>query len=356
MVHKTKKGQKGITLTAKEADAKSKANRAKAKKVTTLPKVNLRTPIKLKKKSKFIEAGKKILGKTTIVAGVKTQIPISTKLAAGTAALPTPFGKAKAGTAIVSATVAGHRLIRTTAGAEKLVGFGVRQATRNFVGRPSIPKNINKLFHAVRPTASRFASNGKTQGLTKSLLSKGGLSIGATSLLVGAIGTYPFAGFIKEEAIQTLGFAFNTAERNNDIEGMENAIAETDEILNNAPSVLDKVPFANVLVQLKAFYKAAAVKLENDRSRLESLRGEQEEGETAFQVERREADEAAFERKREFGEEETERFEGIRKANEQRELDELNFKEQYFALIRESKFDQAAALLDIFEVKLKGGN
>jgi len=62
---------------------------------------------------------------------------------------------------------------------------------------------------------------------------------------------------------------------------------------------------------------------------------EQETGESEFQRERRESDEAAQERKREFEEEE--------KA---RDLEEMRWKAEYYALIREGKFEEADELLE----------
>jgi len=47
----------------------------------------------------------------------------------------------------------------------------------------------------------------------KNALVKAGIATGVAGLLVGAIGSYPFAGFIKEEALQTLGFAVLAANK-----------------------------------------------------------------------------------------------------------------------------------------------
>lgn len=326
------------------------------RKETILPKTTIKKPIKAEKKKTGIAAFREkdtLAGKAVkVLTSPKTTVA----LAATAALLATRNPQAaaavsRAGTAVITRTAIGKVSSLTT--------------QRAFAGR-SASSGIDKVFHTVRPIARRFTVNAKSQGLTKSLLSKTGLSLGAASLLVGAIGSYPFAGFIKEEAIQTLGFAFNTAERNKDIEGMENAIEEVDEIINNANTIMDKVPYANVLKQLRVFFEAATVKLDNDRRRLETLRGELEEGETAFQRERRETDEAAFERKREFGEEESKRFEGIREENEARsqelqkerdtrKTEELEFESKFFRLIREKRFDEADALQAEFIKKLKGG-
>ena len=317
---------------------------------------------------RLIEAIGKVVGKTKVIGKKDVQIPPLVKAGVAASVLPGIAGGAAAGgVATISRTASAIRGGRTVASLA---------TQRAFAGR-STASGLDKVFHKVRPIAQRFGSNTKTKGLTTSLLSKAGLGLGTAGLLVGAIGSYPFAGFIKEEAIQTLGFAFNTAERNKDIEGMENALAEVEEILDNQGNIMDKVPYANVLKQLRVFFEAAEVKLDNDRRRLETLRGEQEAGETAFQRERRETDEAAFERRREFGEEESERFEDIRKETEERKAgereaeserfaniekerserkaEELEFESEFFRLIREKRFEEADALQAEFIKKLKGG-
>lgn len=87
-----------------------------------------------------------------------------------------------------------------------------------------------------------------------------------SSSLLASIGSYPFAGFIKEEALQTLGMGMTSAYWNNDVQGMEESIAMQKEILN--PSLWEKiiaaVPYANVIKELKDFYSAAALKSEID--------------------------------------------------------------------------------------------
>ena len=110
-------------------------------------------------------------------------------------------------------------------------------------------------------TAARFATNAKTTGLTTSFFVKAGMTLSAAGLAVGIIGSYPFAGFIKEEAVQQTGLAFFVAEKNKDIEGMEAAIAGTEEILFAAPSIIDSVPFVNVLKSLKGYFEAVELNL-----------------------------------------------------------------------------------------------
>lgn len=125
-----------------------------------------------------------------------------------------------------------------------------------------------------------IATNAKTVALTGGFLSKMGYPLAAVGVLGSMIGTYPFAGFIKEEALQTLGFATRTAGENGDIVGMENAVAAQEVILepNAWSNLLAKIPVANVLNELSSFYKAARIKLDNDKITLTKLRGTEQDG------------------------------------------------------------------------------
>lgn len=278
------------------------------------------------------------------------------------------------------------------AGVYAVAGGITAVATRAIAGR-AVPELI--AFGA-----KRFATNPKTLGLTSSLIVKIGVGVGAASLLIGAIGSYPFAGFLKEEALQALSLPTFKAIDAGDLEGAKVLIGEVDEILDNKGSILSKIPYANVMESVSNYFDAAA-KANNEWKRIIEIKTAEATGEaeTPFARERRESDEAAFERKREFaaeeeerygeiqqasdvrrqeqikedeerfagykeaaGEEraaqfaeEEERFAGIREASQQRELTELRFKEEYFALIRDEKYDEAAALLDAYEATLKGG-
>ncbi len=147
---------------------------------------------------------------------------------------------------------------------------------RAFVGKP-ITQGVNKLFHTVKPIATRFATNQKSIGLTQGMLSKITQSAGGVMALIG---TYPFAGFIKEESLQTLSFGVKSAMENGDLEGAESALQQQEELLDPSTweRIIDNVPFANVMNQIKNFYEAARKKTEIDRRNLEKMKGGQENG------------------------------------------------------------------------------
>lgn len=229
-------------------------------------------------------------------------------------------------------------------------------AQRAFVGKAShqIPSALNKIFHTVRPVATRFATNKKSYALTTKLLSKTGMSMGAAGILLGAIGSYPFAGFIKEEALQTLGFGFNTAKNINDVEGMELAIEETEEILNAVPGILSKIPYANVLKQLSTFFEAARVKLEIDKRTFEEAKRDIEdkgEFETSFEKSAREREERDIEFKeseKERHERQEERDRAFMEAQEKRDLEDRQ-DSAYFEVLRQMKspFPEGTPVEDI---------
>lgn len=189
-----------------------------------------------------------------------------------------------------------------------------------------------------------FRTNIKSQFLSMSFISKLGLTIGAAGIAVSAIGSYPFAGFIKEEALQTLSFGINAAKQAGDLDGQQDAIDQVNEVLN--PTVWDKligaIPYANVQRQLADFYLAAATKNEIDQKSLDKQRQIAEgEIESDFARERRISDEAAFERKREFGEEESERFADIEEDRTAAENEQKRLESIFFQLIRDKKFAEA---------------
>ena len=241
-----------------------------------------------------------------------------------------------------------------------LAGAGATQAAINSGFAQQIAAqtstSVSKAAQVGRVTATattNFAVNAKTAGLTTSFLGKVGLTIGAASLAVGIIGSYPFAGFIKEEALQTLSFSVKSAKDSGDLEGEQAAIDQVNEILNPSAweKILASVPFLNVHTQLVEFYKAAATKNAADQVSLDKRKAEVAAGESEFERTRRESDEAARGRDITAQEEDTERFAEIEETNRQAKLREQELDSQYFKLIREKKFDEAEELL---QSRIKG--
>ena len=168
------------------------------------------------------------------------------------------------------------------------VGGGVAKATTTAASLLKVGlKGIPGATGGLTGTAYLQAVNSATAKATTSWLAKLATfaknPIVIASAILGTIGSYPFAGFIKEEALQTLGFGINSAVKNNDIEGAEAAMALQAEILdpNLWDEIVAKVPYANILAQLNAFYEAAKTKLAIDVKIVADLKKKLETGDTA---------------------------------------------------------------------------
>lgn len=173
------------------------------------------------------------------------------------------FGRTKAGE--LAETPAGKALgLGTVAAAVGAIGAGIAAkttatATAAQIGKAGISPSIRAKL------VTKYASNIKSKGLTTRLMAKIGLSLGAAGLLVTAIGNYPFAGFIKQEASQTTGIGFFQANNADDVAGMAEAIERQEEIVNAEKTILDWIPFANVSKQLREFFESVRVKLASDK-------------------------------------------------------------------------------------------
>ena len=124
----------------------------------------------------------------------------------------------------------------------------------------------------VGDAASSYATNGKSLVKTAGMLLKSGFNLKSVPILITAISSYPFAGFIKEEALQTLSFGIKGAKDSGDLEGEAQAIADMEEVLDPSGwnQLLNKIPYANVLSSLQTFYEAARTKLDIDKKSFET--------------------------------------------------------------------------------------
>jgi len=170
-------------------------------------------------------------------------------------------------------------------------GAGIFNLINSFSGITSATKfgvqPIKKVLSS--STATRIATNSATNAKTASWFAKLASTMKRPDFVIGTlmatIGSYPFAGFIKEEALQTLGFGVKSAIDNNDIAGAEEALASQMEVLNPGiwEQIKAKVPFANVLDQLNNFYEAALIKTAIDKKIIEDKKIQIKTGETETQ-------------------------------------------------------------------------
>ncbi|MCK5021066.1 MAG: hypothetical protein KAS32_28905, partial [Candidatus Peribacteraceae bacterium] len=126
-------------------------------------------------------------------------------------------------------------------------------------------------------SAGSFATNAMTKANTASWLSE--LATFATKpatvvgTLMASIGSYPFAGFIREEAIQVIGWAVSTALRNNDVEGAKVAQEAMKEALDPGlqDQIMAKIPFVNVLNELEGFFDGARINVAVNDKAIENM-------------------------------------------------------------------------------------
>lgn len=151
-----------------------------------------------------------------------------------------------------------------------IVTTGGAGAIGGFVTTPTKVQKaaqIGKIEGQVFGTAERFAVNGKATAQTTTWIGKLAQHLqnptAIAGTLVATIGSYPFAGFIKEEALQTLDFAGKAAKDAGNLEGEEVALQTKADLLDPGlwDSIMAKIPYANILNQLSKFYDAARKKL-----------------------------------------------------------------------------------------------
>lgn len=204
------------------------------------------------------------------------------QFAGGALGLQDPAGRSLASqsTASILGTLAGIGL--------SLVGVGSIASIKIPTTAVSRSLQIGKAGKAAVATSSAkaIATNTKTTKQTASWLSRLARSARSPGLVAAAlipiIGSYPFAGFIKEEALQTLSLGVGAALRNNDLDGAQTAIDFQNELLNPTlwDSIYAGVPFVNVLVNLKDFNEAARIKSAIDQKTVNDLRTKAETGES----------------------------------------------------------------------------
>ena len=85
--------------------------------------------------------------------------------------------------------------------------------------------------------------------------------------IAAIVGSYPFAGFFREEALQTIDFGVRTAKEAGDFEGEKEAIEFQEELLNTElwEKIVFLIPYVNVSKEILGFIKAARIKYKINR-------------------------------------------------------------------------------------------
>lgn len=94
---------------------------------------------------------------------------------------------------------------------------------------------------------------------------------GITALITGIIGTYNFAPFMMEEALQTIDMAIYQSSKDKNWDLMAKALAKKKELLHKTwlEELQAKTPFLNVWAAQQKFFEASQIKYETD---VESLK------------------------------------------------------------------------------------
>jgi len=97
---------------------------------------------------------------------------------------------------------------------------------------------------------------------------------GVVGTIATILGSYPFAGFLREEAIQTLDIGIMTATKNKDVAELEHLIKTKEEILERTlwEKILGTIPIVNVVASLWDYFAATRAKLQTDKNVLAAMR------------------------------------------------------------------------------------
>jgi hypothetical protein len=154
------------------------------------------------------------------------------------------------------------------------------------VGGKGIPSAYDIAKGATIGTGEKMAVNTATTAATTSWLTK--LAKAATNpyvvagSLVGIVGSYPFAGYDRGEALRSLEAAWGTAYFNDDVEGMKNATDFQDEMLDPDlwRQMLGAIPFVNIASANEEFYEAAVIQNDINKKITEDKKIQIETGES----------------------------------------------------------------------------
>ena len=277
------------------------------------------------------------------VFGKELSVPLGVKANMATALLTGPLAAAtKARQAATTASYLAKVGTRVNVNAiGKAAGLSARE-TALFARRVG-SERINIL--------ARYAVNSKSTGLTKNWLVKAGLSLWAVDTLFEAFGTYPWASHNEREATDTLTFGMREALNAGDLEEYDRLSEEFDEMVNKVPSLIEKLPYTNVITSsTKGIQNAISVKQGYDSIReklVEDMKAKAEE--PTFAEERAAADKEARERQMGYREEDTGYYADIEEKNRLRKVEETRLWNQYYDFIRQKRYNEAEQILKQIE-------
>ncbi len=177
-------------------------------------------------------------------------------------------------------------ILATTLGV--LTGISAIQ-TAAAVGKSASAAALN--IQTIRTGGSAFYKiNSVTLAKSTSMIAKIARQLGKPRLVasviagltVGAIGSYPFSLFIKEEAIQAIKGSYTGAMIQGDMEAAQLAMDERQEILNPelTEKILGLIPYVNTVKQLKDYFDTARTAAAIDQQLIDKQNQQIETGET----------------------------------------------------------------------------
>jgi len=230
-------------------------------------------PIKpVKEKRGLVESLLK--GPEELEGAIKGTVPIGLPIGIATNA-PALFEKAAVASRVIKgATNAQRARITREAYAHEissktgnLIPKGTKQTQRAFIGKPATT-GVSKVFGKRKFILSQFAHNMKSELSTASLLVKAGFATGIAGIVAASVGTYPFAEFELAEATDKIGIAMFRASQEGDQQKVEELADFLDELLDEDvwEEVISKIPYANVIQNVRKNIKAARKSAETFRN------------------------------------------------------------------------------------------
>lgn len=177
--------------------------------------------------------------------------------------------------------VVGGKILTNAFVKKKFAEAAAKKAARGEV--PIIPGVKIKL---PKDTAELIVRHVGTKKLSDTWIGKlaiaAGLSIGAVSIIKDILGTYPFSGFIDQEAIQQTEFGFKLAYDSGNYDLAQQSIDFTRESLDEGfwNTTVSKIPIINTVESLQRYRDGVSLKVEINQKVLDDTLMSIENGES----------------------------------------------------------------------------
>jgi len=234
--------------------------------------------------------------------------PVTAGLATGAAVFGVGAAAVAAGAgAVATGALAGARALATKLGIKAITKIKPDRLYSTRKIKKLVAKDLGKT--GSRKTGSkieltgRFEQNVKTLGETRSLWGKvfskvkvrrvltptlEGVTIkktaeivprhltgvALTTLALSALGSYPFSGFLREEAVQTLSIPIMRALEQGDLEGAAKLTEQIDALTEGNEGMMGNLPWLNVIGALRDFGEAATTANNQWKRIIDERRGE----------------------------------------------------------------------------------